>query len=211
MIPFRSLASISAFLILGNSSLQAAVTFDAFNASTGGAFVSGPSAFVFPDESIAVRIQTDNQQWQIDNIDIRWGAGFGLGFSPAEVELITVGTPYGGGSTTSTPLIGANTSPVSTTVNYTPGSSITLGPLTDFWIYLHVPAGDGDYQVNTAPNSQATGPWTIQEVQARQNGIIVGSLTNTPQIIINATAVPEPSSSLLSILALGLVLAKRKR
>jgi len=201
------------FLILhfGISTLHAAVTFQSFNTSSGGAFVSGPDALIFPEESIAVRIRTDNQQWEINDVDVKWGAGFGFGFSPVEAELITTGSPYGGGSTTSTPLISANTSPISTTVNYTPGSSITLAPLTEFWIYLHVPAGDGDYEVATSPNSQATGPWTIQEVQARQNGVIVGSLSNTPQIIINATAVPEPSGALLSIMALGLSLLRRKR
>lgn len=204
----KSISLIPVTLVLGMTNLQAAVTFQAFSTSSGNAFVSGPDALIFPDESIAVQIRTDNQQWRLDDIDIKWGAAFGFGFSPAEVDLITAGAPYGGGGTTSTPLIGANTSPSSTTVNYTPGSSITLAPLTDFWIYLHVPAGDGDYAVTTTPISQASGPWTIQDVQARQSGVVITSLTNAPQIIINATAVPEPATS-LSCLIGGLALLTR--
>ena len=203
---FRSL-----ILIPGVSNLQAAVTFDAFSTSPGNAFVTGPTAVIFQNESIAVQIQTDNQQWQIDDIDIKWGAALGFGTSPTAIEIVTAGSPYGGGATTSTPMIGANTSPSNTTVNYTPGSPLTLGPLTDFWVYLHVPTGDGDYAVTTTPNSQATGPWAIQEVQALQNGIVIGSLTNTPQIVINATAIPEPSTTLLPFMALGLTVMRRKR
>ncbi|MGJ8698088.1 MAG: PEP-CTERM sorting domain-containing protein [Verrucomicrobiaceae bacterium] len=207
----QSLTLISALLPLALSPLQATVTFQSLSGSTGTSFVTGPDAIIFPDESIAVQLRTDNQHWRLDDLDIKWGAPFGFGFSPVEVELITAGSPYGGGSTTSTPLVSANTSPANTTVNYTPGSTITLAPLTDFWIYLHVPAGDGDYAVTTTPNNQASGLWTIQEVQARQSGVVVGSLSNAPQILINATAVPEPSTSLLPLLALGLFLGKRRR
>lgn len=204
----RSITLIPVTLILGMTHLQAAVTFQSFSSSSGTAFTTGPDAFIFPDESIAVQIRTDNQQWRLDDIDIKWGAGFGFGFSPLEVDLITSGSPYGGGGTTSTPLIGANTSPISTTVNYTPGTSINLAPLTDFWIFLHVPAGDGDYAVSTTPNSQVSGPWTIQDVQARQSGVLVTGLTNAPQITINANAIPEPTTS-LSCLIGGLALLTR--
>lgn len=204
------IAFVPAVLFLNLSDLRGAVTFQAFSSSSSTAFVHGPDAFVFTDESIAVKIKTNNQRWRVDDVDIKWGSTLGFGVSPAAVDFLTTGTPYGGGSTTSTPLVGANNVPANTTVNYTPGSSITLAPLTEFWIFLHVPAGDGDYSVATSPVSQASGPWSIQDVQARQSGVTLNSLSNTPQITINATVVPEPTS-LLSAAFGCLFLASRRR
>jgi hypothetical protein len=101
--------------------------------------------------------------------------------------------------------------------NYTPTSTITLLPHTDYFIVLTAgtPIANGAYEwsfVNSSSYS-STGGWAGADsiLFTSQDGLSWTGIANKySQYAINATAIPEPSSSFLLLLGSGVFIYVRR-
>jgi hypothetical protein len=102
------------------------------------------------------------------------------------------------------------------TNTYTPASSLTLSPSTDYFIVLTAgtAVGNGAYEWSSAGtySYNPNGGWqTFANSFHSSNGSSWNSASSSDlQFAINATAVPEPSSSFLLLLGSGVFIYVRR-
>ena len=125
--------------------------------------------------------------------------------------------PFGVSPGSSLGTLNGSTDPASSGIyTYTPASDITLSPGKDYFIVLTsgTSVANGAYEwsyVNTSSYNPVGGWITRSPYFYSANGSSWGaSLGSYPQFAINATAVPEPSSSWLVLLGSGILVYVRR-
>jgi len=178
---------------------QAAVTFDNISGATvsGAEPILGPMTFGGSESSVALAITTDAGNWELDSIEINFGLSFG-GTAPIQIDFYTSGSPIVGGIPQT---LNGTQFPNNTIETYSSSSTISLPPNSTFWLHIHEPIGDGEFEVFTEPSSFGSGSWTLTDQRINQGGGWT-STSQAPEIRINATSVPEPSSAALTALGL---------
>lgn len=214
------LRALTVSLLLGSVCPAATVVIDNLGAGTQGfaASLSGPSAsFVFgnfedrqvafsfvsgpaPVELTQLRFSINVGDISTDSIQATLSTG---GSVPGGINPITIGSAAPAAPT-----------PVGQLLTIVPVAPIQLTANTSYWIHFTVPTGTAIYTINNSNAPVIEPGWTLGNTWFFEPdfGGSWTEVTSGPQVRIEMTveAVPEPSSTLLGLVA-GVVALRRRR
>lgn len=109
--------------------------------------------------------------------------------------------------------LSGETNPSGGLYTYTPSATITLNANTTYWLVAGV-TGTGEYRWLSATGSNQTGDWTIgNNISTSMNTGSSWTNRNFPPYLfsVTATAIPEPSSSMVITTGATMLFLRRRR
>ena len=94
-----------------------------------------------------------------------------------------------------------------------PATTITLQPNTEYWVHLTVPSGGGIYSIQNADNATTASGWALNPTYQRADTAPWTPLSGNLRARVELTVdqIPEPGSTLLTIIALSAIALRRRR
>lgn len=217
-----TLSAIAISLLLGSVCPAATVVISNLSGGTQGfgASLSGPSASfgffgTFEDRQVAFSFVSGPDSVHLTQL--RFSISIGdVAIDPIQATLST-GGPVPGGINPIT--IGsaapAAPTPVGQLLTIVPTVPVLLAANTSYWIHFTVPTGSAIYTINNN-NAPVVDPgWTLGNTWYYEPdfGGSWTEVTSGPQARVEMTveAVPEPSATLLGLVAGGIALRRRRR
>lgn len=216
------LRALAVSLLLGPVCPAATVVIDNLGAGTQGfaASLSGPNASfgffgTFEDRQMAFSFVSGPAPVELTRL--RFSINIGdVAVDPIQATLST-GGPVPGGINPIT--IGsaapAAPTPVGQLLTIVPAAPIQLTANTSYWIHFTVPTGTAIYTINNSNAPVIEPGWSLGNTwyYAPDFGGSWTEVTSGPQARVELTveAVPEPSSTVLGLVAGGLALRRRRR
>lgn len=216
------LPAIAVSLLLGSVCQAASVVIDNLSGGTQGfaASLSGPTASfgifgTFEDRQVAFSFVSGPAP--VELTQLRFSINMGdVAVDPIQATLST-GGPVPGGINPIT--IGsaapAAPTPIGQLLTIVPAAPIRLAVNTSYWIHFTVPTGSAIYTINNSNAPVIEPGWSLGNTwyYAPDFGGSWTEVTSGPQARVELTveAVPEPSSTLLGLVAGGMALRRRRR
>lgn len=141
-------------------------------------------------------------------VTISLDIGNHLGNVPLSVDLYS--TTTGPNSATLMTSMTGPSQPANQVATYAPDMPVTLVDGATYFVGLSVNGNASSYSINRT-STPATGPWTMVNffTRAGSNPWVAGGFSPETMVEITATAVPEPTATLLG--CAGLLVALRRR
>jgi hypothetical protein len=215
------LRALAVSLLLGSVCPAATVVIDNLGAGTQGfaSSLSGPSASfgffgTFEDRQVAFSFVSGPAPVELTRL--RFSINIGdVSTDPIQATLSTGGSVPGGiNPITIGSAAPAAPTPVGQLLTIVPAAPIQLAANTSYWIHFTVPTGTAIYTINNSNAPVIEPGWTLGNTWFYEPdfGGSWTEVTSGPQARVELTveAVPEASTSLLGLVATGLVLRRRR-